>query len=66
METYYHQKINRDYISNEEFTFERVNKASKVAGPLVLWVKAQTKFADLLDSVEPMTCKIKVIKKKLY
>merc|ERR1712228_473785 len=32
------KKLNKEYLSNEEFTYERVNKASKVAGPLVLWV----------------------------
>eukprot|EP01084_Bolivina_argentea_P022715 42232_1 len=34
------KKLNKDFLSNEEFTFERVNKASKVAGPLVMWVKS--------------------------
>eukprot|EP01083_Nonionella_stella_P096780 272139_1 len=43
------KKINKDFMSNPDFTFERVNKASKVAGPLVLWVKSQVKMADLLD-----------------
>merc|ERR1719320_2235019 len=56
------KKINRRYISNEEFTFERANKASKVAGPLVMWVKAQVKFAHLLDSVEPMTREIRELR----
>ncbi len=59
------KKLNKCYLSNEDFTFERVNKASKVAGPLVIWVKSQVKFAHLLDSVEPMTKEIKELKVKL-
>eukprot|EP01083_Nonionella_stella_P164362 543700_1 len=59
------KKLNKDYLSNEEFNFERVNKASKVAGPLVMWVRSQVKFAHLLDSVEPMTKEIKELKAKL-
>merc|ERR1712113_1173422 len=57
--------IQKKYLENEDFTFERVNKASRVAGPLVLWVKSQVKFAHLLDSVEPMTKEIKELKDKL-
>merc|ERR1719242_986768 len=48
--------------NDEKWTFETVNKASKVAGPLVLWVKAQVKFAHLLDQVEPMTREIQELK----
>ena len=59
------RKINKEFISNEDFTFEKVNETSKVAGPLVLWVRAQVKFAYLLDSVEPMTKEIRALKAKL-
>merc|ERR1712228_829863 len=59
------KKIQKNYLSHEDFTFERVNKASKVAGPLVLWVKSQIKFAHLLDSVEPMTREITELKQRL-
>merc|ERR1712154_498001 len=59
------KKLQKEYLSKEDFNFERVNKASKVAGPLVLWVQSQIKFAHLLDSVEPMTKEIKELKEKL-
>merc|ERR1719242_1510191 len=48
--------------NDEKWTFETVNKASKVAGPLVLWVSSQVKFAHLLDQVEPMTREIQELK----
>merc|ERR1719295_2008400 len=55
-------KVIKKYINDEKWTFEAVNKASKVAGPLVLWVKSQVKFAHLLDQVEPMTREIQELK----
>eukprot|EP01084_Bolivina_argentea_P136316 240077_1 len=59
------KKINKNYLSNEHFTFSRVNKASKTAGPLVLWIKSQIKFAHLLDMVEPMKKEIEELKHNL-
>ena len=56
------KKVEKKYLRLEDFNYERVNKASKVAGPLVLWVKAQVKFSYLLDSVEPWVKEIKVLK----
>eukprot|EP01084_Bolivina_argentea_P141294 248304_1 len=57
--------MNKKYLTNEQFTFKRINKASKVCGPLVLWIKSQIKYAGLLDSVEPMTVEIRELKEKL-
>ena len=57
--------IVKEFMSNEDFTFERVNKKSKVAGPLVLWVKAQLKFAELLDYLEPMIKEVRELEAKL-
>merc|ERR1719242_1620739 len=48
--------------NDEKWNFDAVNKASKVAGPLVLWVSSQVKFAHLLDQVEPMTREIQELK----
>ena len=42
-----------------------MNKRSKVAGPLVLWVQAQVKFAHLLDQIKPITKEIKKLKSEL-
>lgn len=59
------KKIKKEFLANPDFTYERVNKSSKVGGPLVLWVKAQIKFAHVLDSVEPMTKEIKELKEMM-
>merc|ERR1712176_1122400 len=53
------------YTVHEDFNEERANRASKVAGPLVKWVKSQVKYSELLDIVRPMQKEIKVLKKKL-
>merc|ERR1711997_146771 len=53
------------YVEHDDFNEERANKASKVAGPLVKWVKSQMKYSELCDVVRPMQREIKVLKKKL-
>ena len=47
-------KMRNEYLSKEEFTFERVNRASKACGPLVQWVAAQVNYSDILDRVGPL------------
>eukprot|EP00484_Ammonia_sp_Unknown_P006843 CAMPEP_0197073212 /NCGR_PEP_ID=MMETSP1384-20130603/210492_1 /TAXON_ID=29189 /ORGANISM="Ammonia sp." /LENGTH=642 /DNA_ID=CAMNT_0042512045 /DNA_START=104 /DNA_END=2032 /DNA_ORIENTATION=+ len=55
----------KKYIKHQDFNEERANKASKVAGPLVKWVKSQVKYSELLDVVRPMQKEIKLLRKKL-
>lgn len=47
-------KMKADYLSKEDFTFERVNRASKACGPLVQWVEAQVNYSEILDRVGPL------------
>jgi dynein heavy chain 1 len=47
-------RMRNDFISNPEFTFEKVNRASKACGPLVQWVAAQVNYSDILDRVGPL------------
>ena len=47
-------KMMNEYLSNADFTFERVNRASKACGPLVQWVSAQVNYSDILDRVGPL------------
>lgn len=56
-------KLLKKYINDAEWTFEAVNTASKVAGPLVLWVKSQVKYSQLLDEKQPMQRDIEKLKK---
>ncbi|KAH7328045.1 dynein heavy chain, N-terminal region 1-domain-containing protein [Stachybotrys elegans] len=47
-------KMRNDFLSNPEFTFEKVNRASRACGPLVQWVTAQVNYSDILDRVGPL------------
>jgi len=50
----YRVKMRNEYLSKEEFTFERVQRASKACGPLVQWVEAQVNYSEILDRVGPL------------
>jgi len=47
-------RMRNDYLNNPEFTFEKVNRASKACGPLVQWVSAQVNYSEILDRVGPL------------
>ena len=47
------RKMDAEYLRNPDFSYEKVNRASKACGPLVQWVEAQVKFSQMLDEVEP-------------
>ncbi|QDS73112.1 Dynein heavy chain, cytoplasmic [Venturia effusa] len=52
-------KMKKDYLSNDDFTADRAYRASKACGPLVSWVQAQVKYADILDQVGPLREEVK-------
>ena len=47
-------RMQNEFLSKDEFTYERVNHASKACGPLVQWVEAQVNFSDILDRIGPL------------
>ncbi|GCB22020.1 dynein heavy chain, cytoplasmic [Aspergillus awamori] len=47
-------KMRNEFLSKEDFTYERVNRASKACGPLVQWVEAQVNYSEILDRVGPL------------
>jgi len=47
-------RMQNDFLSKEEFTYERVNRASKACGPLVQWVEAQVNYSAILDRIGPL------------
>ncbi|PLN79159.1 dynein heavy chain [Aspergillus taichungensis] len=47
-------KMQREFLSKEDFTYERVHRASKACGPLVQWVEAQVNYSEILDRVGPL------------
>ncbi|KAI0984717.1 hypothetical protein GJ496_002628 [Pomphorhynchus laevis] len=48
------EKIRSKYLSNPDFSFERVSKGSHVCGPLYKWAVAQLEYSDMLNKVGPM------------
>ena len=47
-------RMQNDFLSKDEFTYERVNRASKACGPLVQWVEAQVNYSAILDRIGPL------------
>ncbi|KAL8837946.1 MAG: hypothetical protein Q9170_002318 [Blastenia crenularia] len=47
-------RMQNEFLSKEEFTYERVNRASKACGPLVQWVEAQVNYSAILDRIGPL------------
>ncbi|XP_054005626.1 dynein heavy chain, cytoplasmic isoform X1 [Hylaeus anthracinus] len=48
------EKMKSRYLSNPDYNFEKVNRASLACGPLVKWATAQIEYADMLKRVEPL------------
>jgi hypothetical protein len=52
------QRVNDRYVNGaqnaKDFTFERINGASKACGPLYTWVVSQLSYASILERVEPL------------
>ncbi|KAK4963385.1 dynein heavy chain [Elasticomyces elasticus] len=57
-------KMRNDYLSKEEFTFERANRASKACGPLVQWVEAQVNYSEILDRVGPLREEVNLLEQE--
>ncbi|KAJ6043663.1 uncharacterized protein N7446_001860 [Penicillium canescens] len=51
-------KMQNEFFSKEDFTYERVNRASKACGPLVQWVTAQVAYSEILDRVGPLRAEV--------
>ena len=47
-------RMQNDFLSKDDFTYERVNRASKACGPLVQWVEAQVNYSAILDRIGPL------------
>lgn len=42
------------YLSNPDYTYEKVNRASAACGPIVKWAIAQLSYAEMLKRVDPL------------
>ena len=47
-------RMQNEFLSKDDFTYEKVNRASKACGPLVQWVEAQVNFSAILDRIGPL------------
>ncbi|KAL8873373.1 MAG: hypothetical protein Q9174_001143, partial [Haloplaca sp. 1 TL-2023] len=47
-------KMQNEFLSKDDFTYEKVYRASKACGPLVQWVEAQVNYSAILDRVGPL------------
>lgn len=52
------EKIKKRYLSDDNFTYENAQRASRAAGPLHKWVSAQVRFSDIYASVGPLRAEI--------
>lgn len=52
------EKIKKNYLSDDAFSYENALRASKAAGPLHKWVTAQVRFSDIFASVGPLRAEI--------
>ena len=59
------QYVIKKFISDDQFTVERANLASKILGPCISWVEAQLKYAGVLNEIKPMLDEIKQLQKKI-
>lgn len=57
-------KMQNDFLTKDDFTFERVNRASKACGPLVQWVEAQVNYSSILDRVGPLRDEVDQLEEK--
>ena len=51
------------YLTNPDFTYEKVNRASVACGPMVKWAIAQLGYADMLKRVEPLRNEMSYLEK---
>jgi len=58
------REINKNFLSNPDYTFEKVDRASKACGPLVQWVIAQVSFSEILHRVEPLRNEVLSLEKE--
>ncbi|CAO1413898.1 unnamed protein product [Diamesa tonsa] len=58
------EKMKNRYLSNPDYSFEKVNRASMACGPMVKWAIAQVEYAEMLKRVEPLRDELDSLEKK--
>ena len=57
-------QMEKEYLSNPEYSYEAANRASKACGPLVKWAIAQVNYAGMLLKIEPLRNELKSFQKE--
>ncbi|KAK6191509.1 hypothetical protein SNE40_003176 [Patella caerulea] len=57
-------KMKSKYLSNPDYNYEKINRASLACGPMVKWAIAQIQYADMLNRVEPLRNELKALESK--
>ncbi|XP_061172861.1 cytoplasmic dynein 1 heavy chain 1-like isoform X1 [Saccostrea echinata] len=52
-------KMKSKYLSNPDYNYEKVNRASLACGPMVKWAIAQISYADMLKKIDPLRNELK-------
>lgn len=55
--------MRNQYLTNPDFTYEKVNRASLACGPMVKWAIAQLSYADMIRRVEPLRTEMRSLEK---
>lgn len=55
--------MRNQYLTNPDFTYEKVNRASVACGPMVKWAIAQLGYADMIRRVEPLRNEMRTLEK---
>merc|ERR1712014_383719 len=55
-------QVNKNYLQQKGWDRNAIQKASKVAGPVAIWVESQIQFGGLLKQMEPMRKELKGMK----
>ena len=51
--------LEKDFVNDPNFQFEKVQKASRAAGPLCKWCRAQLQYSAVLAKAEPLRNEVK-------
>ena len=51
----------RDYLSNPEYTYDRIYRANVACGPMVKWAIAQLEYAEMLNRVDPLRQELRAL-----
>ena len=52
------------YLSQQDYNYEKVNRASLACGPLVKWAIAQLNYAEMLNKVGPLRMELRSLENR--